>query len=1800
MIRHLHQSLYCQKNLCAMKRNSTLLIRFKSLFFRSLLLSTVVLSISVIGRAQALQVSLGNYAMCSGGSVQLAPVVSGGTQPYTFIWTPAAGLSCANCTSPTASPSQTTTYQLRVRDFENVEATAISVVTVVASPTISVAPTNFSVCTGGSVTISTIRQNGTGGCTVQWQSGPSSTGPWTEITGANGNTYTVPTATAGTTYYRTTYSCTGSGCNTATSNVATVHVLPPPAPTLSPASQTICTGGLASITLQPNGGTGACGVVWQTSPNGVDNWTTINWSNGTTLEVVGDTEGTAYYRGVYNCNVSSCGSTISSVAAVTTIGIPSPPLTLSPESSHVCAGALVTLTATPGNGSGTCTYRWQIATTPNGPWSNLINNGDVHYPATQAWAVGATHYYRVIYTCSGGFCNTSVSNVVPVTVAAIPAVSISPATSFVCQNEPLTLQANAAGGIGNCALQWLSGPTASGPWTAVAGATGNSYQPPTDVPGTIYYTASYACDGANCGNAIIGQPAKVVTLTPADISISVNDSIVCVGGAAQLTAQLQNGSPECPLQWQRSDFAEGPWINIPQANQTTYQVPAGSPDTSFYRVVYSCLPVLPPASGFRLTIGSASGVAQGQQVCLNVTTENFTNIVGMQFSMQYNPAMLQFTSVSNFGLPGMSAVGSFGLPLAGGAGITPPGTITLTWTDPDQGGETLANGATLFTLCFNALASTGSTQVVFSGTPSTIEVINTGLQNVPFNSMPGTVSIGSGGGSTPSQMTLTVGSMSNVVSGTQVCLNVTAQNFTIINSLYATILYNQEILQNATVNNFGVPGMTSANFNTITPGRIVVNWSSASGQTLTTGSVLFRLCFVANNTGSNSTQVIPSSIIATNSVNQFVTVNSIPGTVSFNNLPNGITLTIGNASNVVQGQQLCLNVTTEGFNDILALQFSMNYNPALLQLTSVGNFGLPALSASGNFALPIPGGAGQTPPGSITFLWAAPNNTAVSRPNGSIVFTLCFNVLSDAENTQIVFSNTPSLIEVINGQQQNVPFNGIPGTIFPQDNCLIAVSNIISVTIRPDPAIGLLPTQQTICINSPVTLITQVNGGAGDCSFQWYSAPASTGPWALIPNASGDSYQPPTNQLGLTYYQALLTCTGSGCGGQPVSNPAAVLVTDDLFGDEIRATPIACNTWRLSPVLPPDYFGPINALWTLPDGSTSTELQIVATQTGVYQLQVSVPASPCQSWLARYINAEADECASVAGYVRQDLNENCQPGTTEPGLANWMVRAVGAAGTFHAITNDEGRYQFSLPLGNYDISLLPPSASWLLCADAYPATLDQSGEIVPLDIPVKRVRPCPELETQLSTLSLRRCFTSTYVVKICNVGTKTAEAPVATLVLDDFLTYQSAQLVPSSVQGQTITWTLSSLAPGQCRQFFVQVLVSCNASLGQSHCSTLSVVPDPLCVPTPANWSGASLEVSGECVGNQARFRVRNAGTGDLDAPVPCIVIEDVVMLMHQPNTINSLSIGEEAVYDFPANGSTYFFSVGQAPHHPFGNPVTVALEGCGTNDTGAFSTGFVNQFPLQNATRATHTLCLPNIGAYDPNDKQAIPVGYGPEHFIRSGDPLHYKIRFQNTGTDTAFTVIIRDTLSPWLNMATLRPGPSSHDYKTHIDGERTLVFTFDNILLPDSTTNLDGSQGFVDFFIQTSDSIPLDTRIENSAAIYFDFNEPVITNTVFHTIGTDFIRSATAVFQPDAQAANWKLMPNPAREEAWLVLEKSEPGLKTAWLYDAFGRQVLRQPFEGERCRLPLAGLMPGWYALRLTDAAGRSLGAGRLVVR
>jgi uncharacterized repeat protein (TIGR01451 family) len=140
---------------------------------------------------------------------------------------------------------------------------------------------------------------------------------------------------------------------------------------------------------------------------------------------------------------------------------------------------------------------------------------------------------------------------------------------------------------------------------------------------------------------------------------------------------------------------------------------------------------------------------------------------------------------------------------------------------------------------------------------------------------------------------------------------------------------------------------------------------------------------------------------------------------------------------------------------------------------------------------------------------------------------------------------------------------------------------------------------------------------------------------------------------------------------------------------------------------------------------------------------------------------------------------------------------------------------------------------------------------------------------------------------------------------------------------------------------------------------------------------------------------------------------------------------------------------------------------------------------------------------AYDPNDKQAVPVGYADPHFILNDTEIEYKIRFQNTGNAPAFDVVIEDQLDlSTLDITTFQPLVASHSFSTIVDPDGRLRFVFNNIMLPDSGSDMIGSQGYVLFKIKPLPNLIPETVINNTANIYFDQNEAVVTNTTFHTI--------------------------------------------------------------------------------------------------
>lgn len=138
-------------------------------------------------------------------------------------------------------------------------------------------------------------------------------------------------------------------------------------------------------------------------------------------------------------------------------------------------------------------------------------------------------------------------------------------------------------------------------------------------------------------------------------------------------------------------------------------------------------------------------------------------------------------------------------------------------------------------------------------------------------------------------------------------------------------------------------------------------------------------------------------------------------------------------------------------------------------------------------------------------------------------------------------------------------------------------------------------------------------------------------------------------------------------------------------------------------------------------------------------------------------------------------------------------------------------------------------------------------------------------------------------------------------------------------------------------------------------------------------------------------------------------------------------------------------------------------------------------------------TNCFKVTNSYDPNEKLVYPEA------INKGDEwLTYTVHFQNTGNDTAYDIVIRDTLNDYINPSSFEYLASSHQTYAQAIG-KIIVFTFANINLVDSLTDEPHSKGWVQFRVKTKSLLPLPCSIKNTAAIYFDFNPPIYTNSVF-----------------------------------------------------------------------------------------------------
>ena len=248
------------------------------------------------------------------------------------------------------------------------------------------------------------------------------------------------------------------------------------------------------------------------------------------------------------------------------------------------------------------------------------------------------------------------------------------------------------------------------------------------------------------------------------------------------------------------------------------------------------------------------------------------------------------------------------------------------------------------------------------------------------------------------------------------------------------------------------------------------------------------------------------------------------------------------------------------------------------------------------------------------------------------------------------------------------------------------------------------------------------------------------------------------------------------------------------------------------------------------------------------------------------------------------------------------------------------------------------------------------------------------------------------------------------------------------------------------------------------------------------------------------------------------------------------------------------------------------------------------------DATPGNNTLNLQEtvVAGFDPNDKTVFPAGDGPDGNVPPGTELSYLIRFQNTGTYYAQDITVKDMLDSDLDQTTLEIIGSSHPMSWTLS-QSELVFSFPGIMLPDSNMNEPLSHGWIRYSISPKANVPLGTRIENSAAIYFDFNPAVITNTTVNTI------SLSVATEPSQAGQALSIVPHPVGQMATVRFDNPNGLSHSFSLLDLSGKEVSRiEGIGGESFALDRKGLPAGIYLYRLTDTQGQQVSVGRLVIQ
>ncbi len=469
---------------------------------------------------------------CSESVAHITSTVGGGEPGYTYLWTPAEGLSSDIDPNPTAKPDATTTYTLTVTDQNGCTISRDITINVVSPLTVtaSAADPLIGTCPTSNTTLNAVALGGEPGYTYSWQ----------PVEGLDNPSIQTPVADPAVT---TTYTVTVTDNNQCTDTaMVTVNVAPDLTAVVSADDTNIgtCPTSVAHLDVTATGGEPGYTYLWApvaglSDPNSK---TPTAKPSATTIYTVTVTD------------ANGCKTT----ASIEIVVAPVLNVTVAADDYNIgtCNTSVAALTATASGGEPGYTYLWSPPTE--------LSAVDIANPVAKPTV---TTTYTVLVTDNNG-CTATSSLTITVAPELTATATVSDPNIGTCQDSRTTLDVIVNGGE----------PGYTYSWQPVDDLNDPAIKNPTAKPAaTTTYTVTIT-DNNSCETTA----SVTVTVLPELVAVAAADDLIigtCSTSRSNLSVTVTGGEPGYTYSWSPVTGLNNPNLSNPIAKPavtTTYTV----------------------------------------------------------------------------------------------------------------------------------------------------------------------------------------------------------------------------------------------------------------------------------------------------------------------------------------------------------------------------------------------------------------------------------------------------------------------------------------------------------------------------------------------------------------------------------------------------------------------------------------------------------------------------------------------------------------------------------------------------------------------------------------------------------------------------------------------------------------------------------------------------------------------------------------------------------------------------------------------------------------------------------------------------------------------------------------------------------------------------------------------------------------------------------------------------------------------------------------------------------------------------